>query len=70
MGVDTSASTVTARVTLGTIGGGAYGIAVELSVARPVIELDVVDQVISAAHDVCAYSNATRGNIEVVLTAM
>ena len=70
LGVDTSASTVTARVTLGTIEGGAYGLAVELEVALPGVDRDEADKVVKAAHEVCPYSNATRGNIEVALTVV
>jgi Ohr subfamily peroxiredoxin len=70
MGVDTSASTLTARVTLGTADGGAYGIAVELDVAIPGLEREVAERVIEAAHEVCPYSNATRGNIEVALNVV
>lgn len=68
--VDTSASTVTARVTLGPVEGGAYGIAVELDVAIPGVEREVAEQVVHGAHEVCPYSNATRGNIEVVLNVV
>jgi osmotically inducible protein OsmC len=67
LGVDTSGSTVTARVTLGTVGGGGFGIAAQLEVALPGIERETAEQVVKAAHEVCPYSNATRGNIEVDL---
>ena len=65
--VDTSSSTVTARVTLGSVEGGGYGIAVELDVAIPDVDHEIAKQVVKAAHEVCPYSNATRGNIEVLL---
>jgi Ohr subfamily peroxiredoxin len=65
--VDTSASTVTGRVTLGTIEGGGYGLAVELDVEIPGVDHETTEQVVKAAHQVCPYSNATRGNIEVIL---
>ena len=67
MGVDTSASTITSRVTLGTIEGGAFSLAVELEVALPGVDHDQAEKVVKAAHEVCPYSNATRGNIEVAL---
>lgn len=67
LGVDTSRSTVTARVTLGSIEGGAYGLAVELQVEIPDLDRETAEQVVKAAHEVCPYSNATRGNIEVSL---
>jgi Ohr subfamily peroxiredoxin len=67
MKVDTSSSTVTGRVTLGTIDGGGYGIAVELDVSLPGIDHDTAEELVKAAHEVCPYSNATRGNIDVEL---
>jgi Ohr subfamily peroxiredoxin len=67
LGTDTSDSEVTGRVTLGTIAGGAFGIAVELDVHIPGVDEQTANKVVSAAHEVCPYSNATRGNIEVTL---
>ncbi|HEY1652935.1 MAG TPA: organic hydroperoxide resistance protein [Acidimicrobiales bacterium] len=67
MGADTSDSEVTGRVTIGTIDGGAYGLAVELDVHIPGVDDDTADKIVHAAHEVCPYSNATRGNIEVTL---
>ena len=68
-GVDTAASTVEADVTIGTIGGGAYGLAVKLRVSIPGVDAATVQSLTEAAHQVCPYSNATRGNIEVTLQA-
>lgn len=65
--VDTDDSTVTARVSIGTIGGGAYGLAVTLEVSIPRVDADRARALVEAAHAVCPYSNATRGNIEVAL---
>jgi lipoyl-dependent peroxiredoxin len=65
--VDTSGSTVTAKVTIGTIDGGAFGLAVELDVAIPGVDGETAQELADAAHQVCPYSNATRGNIEVVV---
>jgi Ohr subfamily peroxiredoxin len=67
MDVDTSDSEVTGRVTLGTIDGGAFGIAVELDVHIPGVDAETADKVVERAHEVCPYSNATRGNIDVTL---
>jgi osmotically inducible protein OsmC len=66
-GVDTTGSTVEADVTIGTIGGGAYGLAVTLRVSIPGVDAATVQSLTEAAHQVCPYSNATRGNIEVTL---
>jgi osmotically inducible protein OsmC len=68
-GVDTADSTVAADVTIGTIGGGAYGLAVTLRVSIPDVDTRTVQELTEAAHAVCPYSNATRGNIEVTLEA-
>ncbi|HXA33983.1 MAG TPA: organic hydroperoxide resistance protein [Acidimicrobiales bacterium] len=65
--VDTSGSTVTAKVTIGTIDGGAFGLAVELDVAIPGVDGETAQALADAAHQVCPYSNATRGNIEVAV---
>jgi lipoyl-dependent peroxiredoxin len=46
-----------------------FGIAVELHVTLPSIEGEEAVELVRAAHKVCPYSNATRGNIDVVLTA-
>ena len=67
LGVDTANSTVTSRGTLGSVEGGAYGLAVELDVELPGVDHETAEQVVKGAHEVCPYSNATRGNIEVVL---
>ena len=45
----------------------AFGIQVTLNIHVPGIERAVADEVVQAAHIVCPYSNATRGNIEVTL---
>jgi osmotically inducible protein OsmC len=66
--IDTSASLITARVSIGTIGNGRYGLAVELEVSIPGIEPRVARELVEEAHQVCPYSNATRGNIEVKLS--
>ena len=65
--VDTSGSTVTAKVSIGAIEGGAFGLAVELDVAIPGVDGETAQELADAAHQVCPYSNATRGNIEVTV---
>ena len=66
-GVDTSGSLVQADVSIGTIQGGGYGLAVVLKIAIPGVDRDTVRSLADAAHKVCPYSNATRGNIDVTL---
>ncbi len=65
--VDTSESSVTARVDFGTIGSGAFSIGVVLEVHIPGVDLDQARELVETSHKVCPYSNATRGNIEVEL---
>ena len=46
-----------------------FKLAVELDVTLPQVEDALAAKLVEAAHQVCPYSNATRGNIEVKLTA-
>lgn len=65
---DVSDSAVGARVVLGSDDDGAFGLAVELEITLPGVDRATAQQLAEAAHQVCPYSNATRGNIEVTLT--
>lgn len=55
----------------GTVGigpiGAAFGIEVELRISLPGMPREQAQQLIEQAHQVCPYSNATRGNIDVTL---
>ncbi len=64
--VDVTDSTVTAEVDIAKQESG-FGLAVRLVVRIPHADADAVATVIGKAHQVCPYSNATRGNIEVDL---
>ncbi len=57
-------SSVTAEVGIGKQGEG-FGLTVELVVALPGVEAETGQKLVDAAHQVCPYSNATRGNIDV-----
>jgi osmotically inducible protein OsmC len=59
---------VTAEVGIGPNGKGGFALAVELRVALPGMEAESAQALVSKAHEVCPYSNATRGNIEVNVT--
>ena len=59
---------ITADVGIGPIPGG-FGIQVAMAITVPGFEKDKAEALVAAAHKVCPYSNATRGNIEVALTA-
>lgn len=58
---------VDASVDLGKIPAG-YGIAVRLDVTLPGMDRAAAQSLVDAAHVVCPYSNATRGNIDVTIT--
>ncbi|MBN4658837.1 organic hydroperoxide resistance protein, partial [Escherichia coli] len=55
----------------GTVGIGAiptgFGIQAELTIAAPGVAREQLQTLVDAAHIVCPYSNATRGNIDVTL---
>ena len=67
-GVDATDSEVVADVSLGAHENGAFGLSVALEVTIPGADREAAEKVVARAHEVCPYSNATRGNIEVVLT--
>lgn len=62
-----SPSTVKAAVALLPDGKGGFQLGVTLSVSIPGIETEQANALVEKAHQVCPYSNATRGNIDVQL---
>jgi Ohr subfamily peroxiredoxin len=64
---DVTGSTVTAQVGIGPNGAGGFGLAVTLTVALPALAPEEAQKLAARAHEVCPYSNATRGNIDVIL---
>ncbi|OHU86527.1 MULTISPECIES: organic hydroperoxide resistance protein [Pseudoalteromonas] len=58
---------IDSQVDIGAIEGG-FGIAVKLVVTIPSMPKEEAEQLVEKAHQVCPYSNATRGNITVELT--
>jgi lipoyl-dependent peroxiredoxin len=65
--VEAAHAIVTAKVGIGPIGDGAYGLSVELRVYLPGIERAQAEALVAEAHRICPYSNAVRGNIPVEL---
>ncbi|WP_417216566.1 organic hydroperoxide resistance protein [Arthrobacter sp.] len=63
--VNIEGSSVGSEVHLGGIDGGGFGLAVTLEVTLPEVDADIARELADRAHQVCPYSNATRGNIEV-----
>lgn len=62
-------SEVTAKVGIGPNGAGGFQLQVALAVFIPGLDQAVADQLVEQAHQVCPYSNATRGNIDVAVSA-
>jgi osmotically inducible protein OsmC len=60
---------IDSTVDLGKV-GQAYGIAATLNVSLPGMERDAARKLVDAAHQVCPYSNATRGNIDVTINVV
>jgi Ohr subfamily peroxiredoxin len=58
---------IDATVGIGPIPAG-FGIEVDLKVSLPGMARDVAEALVAQAHQVCPYSNATRGNIDVRLS--
>lgn len=60
-------ATVTAEVSIGKNDKGGFGLAVKLHVNVAGVEIAVAEDLAHKAHEVCPYSNAIRGNVEVEL---
>jgi osmotically inducible protein OsmC len=60
---------ITADVGIGPIPNG-FGIQVAMKISVPGMDKAAAEQLVAAAHQVCPYSNATRGNIDVSLTVV
>lgn len=67
--VELGDSAVGARVGIGKQGEG-FQLAVDLEVSIPAQDKATAQQLADAAHQVCPYSNATRGNIEVTVNVV
>ncbi|MFC5922597.1 organic hydroperoxide resistance protein [Micromonospora vulcania] len=65
---DVTGSVVAAEVGIGPNGSGGFGLTVQLVVDLPAVPRDAAEGLVEQAHQVCPYSNATRGNIDVALT--
>jgi len=60
-------ASIDASIDIGPIPAG-FGIAARLAISLPGMDRAVAQDLIATAHQVCPYSNATRGNIEVEIT--
>jgi lipoyl-dependent peroxiredoxin len=62
-------ASIDAEVDIGPIPAG-FGIAARLAISLPGMDRAVAQDLVNTAHQVCPYSNATRGNIAVTLTVV
>ena len=60
-------ATVTAQVGFGPREEGGYGVTADLTATLPGVDKADAERLMAAAHEVCPYSNATRGNLDVGL---
>ncbi|KDQ67112.1 organic hydroperoxide resistance protein [Streptomyces halstedii] len=67
---DISGSTVTAAVSIGKTEAGGFGLQVAISASIPNLDAKTARSLVEKAHQVCPYSNATRGNITVDLSVV
>ena len=65
--LDASDSIITARVGLGPTGHGGFGLTVDLDLHAPHLSRADAEGLMERADKLCAYSNATRGNVDVTL---
>ncbi|QNP40891.1 organic hydroperoxide resistance protein [Lysobacter solisilvae (ex Woo and Kim 2020)] len=62
-------TSITGHVGIGPLGNG-FGIQAELQISIPGVSRETAEDLVAKAHQVCPYSNATRGNIDVTLTVV
>ncbi|MEV4755542.1 organic hydroperoxide resistance protein [Micromonospora sp. NPDC049559] len=66
--VEVSEAAIEASVGIGKLDNGGFGLTVALAVELPGVDQETARQLLEQAHQVCPYSNAVRGNVEVTLT--
>jgi osmotically inducible protein OsmC len=70
MKLDTTDATVSASISIGKVSEFAFGLSGELVISLPKVPVESRQEVVELAHQACPYSNATRGNMDVVLTVV
>jgi osmotically inducible protein OsmC len=68
--LDVSGTEVSASIGIGPDGKGGFGLAASLVIYAPKLDKATALALTEEAHQVCPYSNATRGNIEVELSVI
>lgn len=66
--IQTGITSVTSNISIGQTETGGFGLEAELHATIPGVTMEVAQSLIEKAHQVCPYSNATRGNMVVKLT--
>jgi osmotically inducible protein OsmC len=61
---------VSASIGIGPLENGGFGLNASLVIYAPKLDKATAESLVEAAHQVCPYSNATRGNIEVALSVV
>ena len=69
MKIDADDASIASKVHLQPTDERGFKLSVEMDVTLPSIEGEQAVELVAAAHKVCPYSNATRGNIDVAFTA-
>jgi len=65
--LDADDSKIDATVGIGPTGTGGFGLEVSLDLHAPNVSAEDAAELMRRAHELCPYSNATRGNVEVTL---
>ena len=65
--LDADDSKIDAKVGIGPTGTGGFGLEVSLDLHAPNVSAEDAAELMRRAHELCPYSNATRGNVEVTL---
>jgi lipoyl-dependent peroxiredoxin len=68
--LDVTGTEVSASIGIGPLDDGGFGLTAALVVYAPKLDKATAEALMEAAHKVCPYSNATRGNIEVTLSVV
>ena len=66
--IETGETSVEAKISIGQIENGGFGLAAELAVNIPGVSLEEAQSLTDKAHEICPYSNATRNNMDVKLS--
>ena len=65
--VTTGETSVNAKISIGQLENGGFGLAGELAVNVSKVSEEKAQDLVEKAHQICPYSNATRGNVEIKL---